>query len=312
MHANASPAKVDHRAVGQFLALCFGLTWSIECAALWMGVRFDEPSAGTAVLAGVMFIPALSAFVVLRLKTGSGRSSAAWRWGPWRPYAVVWLAVPALVTVIYLVSWQLGLAELQASRAAIEQKLAPSLAGTPLPELATFLGIAVVQSLTLGVAVTMLFTFGEEYGWTGFLLPSLLPLGLGRAVLIYGLVWGLWHAPVIVGGFNYPGHPMAGVAMMCLFTVAVGSVQAALLLRYRSVFLTSFLHASINAQGQGVLPMLFTAHPLLGGLVGLVGILVIGAVGVVALMATPGERACRGGVLAGDDHQATAHHRSSV
>ena len=122
----------------------------------------------------------------------------------------------------------------------------------------------------------------------------------------------LRHAPVIVGGFNYPGHPMAGVAMMCLFTVAVGSVQAALLLRYRSVFLTSFLHASINAQGLGVLPILFTAHPLLGGLVGLVGILVIGAVGVVALMTTPGERAWRGGVLAGDDHQATAHHRSSV
>ena len=289
MPAASSLPEVDVRTVGRFLALCFGCTWVIELAALAAGVRFDRPGPiGMALLGGVMFIPALSAFGVLKQKTGSGRSWASWRVGPWRPYAMVWLAVPAVMTVADVVTWQLGLAECRASAAAILQQLPPLPAGRQLPPVPVLLAAVTATSLTGGLLVTMVFTFGEEYGWTGFLLPALLPLGKARAVLIYGVIWGLWHAPLIVGGFNYPGHPIAGLAMMCLFTVAVGSVQCALLLRYRSVFLTSFLHASINSQARGVLALVFTdVDPLLGGLVGLVGCLLIGAVGVAALVTAP-------------------------
>jgi membrane protease YdiL (CAAX protease family) len=78
--------------------------------------------------------------------------------------------------------------------------------------------VLLAQSLTVGVLVTTVPTFGEEFGWTGYLLPRLLPLGRWRAALLYGVAWGLWHAPVIVGGHNYPGHPVAGVLAMCGFT----------------------------------------------------------------------------------------------
>jgi hypothetical protein len=212
---------------------------------------------------------------------------ATWRIGSRVPYLWVWLGVPLAMLSIYGLSCGLGLAEFTLNPAAILSQLPPLPQGKVLPAWPVLLGTVEAVSLTIGVLVTTLFTFGEEYGWTGFLLPSLLPLGKTRAVLLYGTTWGLWHAPLVFGGFNYPGHPIAGIAMMCLFTIAVGSVQCALLLRYRSVFLTSFLHGSINAQGRGALPMLFTGvHPLLGGLVGVIGCLVIGGIGAASLALT--------------------------
>jgi hypothetical protein len=48
--------------------------------------------------------------------------------------------------------------------------------------------------------------FGDEYGWRGYLLPRLLPLGEIRASLILGVVWSLWHLPVLLAGVLYPGN----------------------------------------------------------------------------------------------------------
>ena len=49
---------------------------------------------------------------------------------------------------------------------------------------------------------------GEEAGWRGYLLPKLLEfMKPWKAVLLTGVIWGLWHAPVIACGFNY-GKPL--------------------------------------------------------------------------------------------------------
>ncbi len=136
-------------------------------------------------------------------------------------------------------------------------------------------------SLVAGPFLNLIGTFGEEFGWTGYLLPSLLPLGRWRAVGIYGVIWGLWHAPIIAGGFHYAGHPIIGILFFCAFTTAIGLIQCSLLLRYRSVLLTSFLHGAINAEAMGIWLLLVTGvSTLWGGTVGLVGILVFGCFGI--------------------------------
>ena len=48
--------------------------------------------------------------------------------------------------------------------------------------------------------------FGEEWGWRGYLLPHLLPLGQWPAFLIGGVIWGLWHIPVVTAA-TYAGVP---------------------------------------------------------------------------------------------------------
>jgi uncharacterized protein len=293
-----TPTHVDWRAVRVFLALAFGLAWTLEGAALACGVRFSSLTPGsTALLASVMFTPALAAFVVRRFITREGFATAGLHRGPWRPYLRVWIGIPLLVAVIYALTVLMGLGRFDPTLATLTARMREMAHGQPLPHLPSMpvLSAAILaQSLTLGVLVTSVFTFGEEFGWTGYLLVRLLPLGRWRAALIYGAIWGFWHAPIIAGGFNYPGYPVIGVFMMCGLTSSFALTQTALRLRFDSVLLTSFFHASINNQGLGLLPLLVIGvSPILGGVTGLVGVVVFGSLGAWLLARTPDRLAQR-------------------
>ena len=69
---------------------------------------------------------------------------------------------------------------------------------------------------------------GEELGWRGFLLPKLLPIGQWKAILVSGLIWGFWHAPVIAQGHNFPRHPYWGILVMMFACMLLGGIILAL------------------------------------------------------------------------------------
>ena len=91
----------------------------------------------------------------------------------------------------------------------------------PLPMPSVFLA-AVVQGTVAGFTVNLPFAFGEELGWRGLLLTETRRLGLLKSTLLIGAIWGIWHAPIVVQGHNYPDHPIAGVLMMIAFTHVAG------------------------------------------------------------------------------------------
>ena len=285
---SASRVSVNWRGIAWFLVLCLGLTWSIEIIFLMQGIRFATLTNGTTILlALMMWIPAISAFIVRRWITREGFASANLCIGPWKPYLYLLLGVPCLFLAIYALTCALGLGAFTTDPSAFLKTLPHLPPGKSLPSAPMLLAILGFISLVAGPFINLIGTFGEEFGWTGYLLPSLLPLGRWRAVGIYGVIWGLWHAPIIAGGFNYPGHPIAGVIFMCAFTTALGLIQCSLLLRYRSVLLTSFFHAAINAEARGIWLLLVTGvSTLWGGPVGLVGILIFGGFGIWLLART--------------------------
>jgi len=285
-------ASVEWRGVGAFLALAYGLAWTLEGVALARGVRFTSLTLGTtALLAAVMLTPAIAAFIVRRFITREGFATAGLRRGPWRPYVAVWIGVPLVVVGIYALTILVGLGRFDPTLAPLFARIHEAAQGRTIPHLPPppVLAAAIfAQSLTFGVLITSVFTFGEEFGWTGYLLVRLLPLGRWRAALIYGAIWGLWHAPIIAGGYNYPGHPVLGVVMMCVLTTTFALTQTALRLRYDSVLLTSFFHASNNTQALGVIPMfVIGVAPTLGGVTGIVGIVTFAALGAWVLARTP-------------------------
>jgi hypothetical protein len=238
-----------------------------------------------------MFTPAIAAYIVRRFITREGFATAGLRLGPWRPYLRIWLGVPLLVAGIYALTIFMGLGRFDPTLSTLMARMREVAHGQPLPHLPPLpvLSAAIfAQALMLGVLITSVFTFGEEFGWTGYLLVRLLPLGRWRAALIYGAIWGLWHAPIIAGGYNYPGYPVIGVFMMCALTIAFALTQTALRLRFDSVLLTSFFHASINTQGLGILPMyVIGVSPIFGGITGFVGVAAFGALGAWLLAGTP-------------------------
>lgn len=66
----------------------------------------------------------------------------------------------------------------------------------------------VINIIVVGPLLGLIITFGEEYGWRGFLQTDLTRLGRIRGVFILGVIWGIWHWPVIWMGYNYPGQPL--------------------------------------------------------------------------------------------------------
>lgn len=273
--------SVDWRGVAWFLMICLGSTWGIEIVLLNHGMRFATLTKDTTILlASIMWIPAISAFIVRRWITREGFASANLRIGSWKAYLYVLTAVPCLFLTIYALTCAFGFGVFSTNLSAFLKSLPPLPPGMKLPPAPVLFTKVGLLSVIFGPFINLITTFGEEFGWTGYLLPSLMPLGRWKAVGIYGVIWGLWHAPIIIGGFNYPGHPLTGVIFMCALTTALGTIQCSLLLRYRSVLVTSVLHGAVNAEAHGILPMLVTGiAPLLGGAVGLIGILIFGGFG---------------------------------
>ena len=105
--------------------------------------------------------------------------------------------------------------------------------------------------MLLGPILGLVITFGEEYGWRGYLQSELFKLGRVRGVLLLGVIWGVWHWPLILMGYNYPGHPLLGVVLMTLYTMGLGIVLSYAVLKSGSVLLAAFLHA-LSQPGRGL------------------------------------------------------------
>jgi len=83
-----------------------------------------------------------------------------------------------------------------------------------LPSILTYLG------LVIAIMPAML---GEEYGWRGYLLPTLTPkLGKVQATLIVGIVWGVWHIPSYYLAYSAAGigDPLLLTTLGVLFNIA--------------------------------------------------------------------------------------------
>jgi len=149
---------------------------------------------------------------------------------------------------------------------------ASGLAAVPEWLLLTVVG---VQAVVLGPVLALPIAFGEEYGWRGYLQGELIKLGRVRGILLVGVIWGLWHAPIIAMGHNYPGYPVLGIFLMTLYTIGLGFFLGYAMLKSGSVWLAAFLHG-LNNQ---VAAFLFAAiympdDPVFSFGVGLYGIVV--------------------------------------
>ncbi|MGC3993993.1 MAG: CPBP family intramembrane metalloprotease [Propionicimonas sp.] len=150
-----------------------------------------------------------------------------------------------------------------------------------LPGLWPLLGLAFLGALVAGFTINGAFALGEEYGWRGWLADELRPLGAFWANVLTGVLWGLWHAPLILMGFNYAGYGRIGTAFMIAFCVPMSF----LLWRARqvtgSLLSPAILHGALNGFAGVFSVVLVDANPIAAAPVGVVG---AAAAGVVALV----------------------------
>lgn len=250
---------IERKSINWFLGITVLLSWPIFLAPLALGDM--DPTTKQLSIQGLwaiaMWGPGIAAIIttlfVSKLPFSSLRLNTL---GPKRYYLWAWF-LPILLTLLSgLFTVLFGIAKLDLNFTMIRTAMESATSGGEVP-----VGIVVLSqtllAVTLAPFINMLFTMGEELGWRGFLLPRLLPLGQWKAVLWSGLIWGVWHAPVIVQGHNYPGHPILGVFMMIVFCFLLGAIIAWLYINTKSPWVAALAHGSVNAIA-GV-PILFLA-----------------------------------------------------
>jgi uncharacterized protein len=200
--------------------------------------------------------------------------------GKFRFYLVAWFLPPLLAVLAVAVTVLIGTGTLDPNFTMMKQIVdqAAATTGQSLPVNVLIIS-QLAQGLLFGPIINIVFTMGEELGWRGFLLPKLLPIGQWKTILFSGLIWGVWHAPVILQGRNFPQHPYWGVLVMILGCVLLGAIFSWLYLKTRSPWSAALAHGSVNAWGG--LPMVF----LLPGFDMLYGGIILSLTGCIVLAA---------------------------
>jgi len=116
-----------------------------------------------------------------------------------------------------------------------------------------------VQSLSffvLNLLLTLLiqsipgsiFTLGEEIGWRGYLQKKLTDrYGIKFGLLLLGLIWGYWHFPIILMGYNFPSQPVIGAfLLMPVGTIGMGLFFSYFYIRTKSIWMPTLAHTSLN------------------------------------------------------------------
>jgi membrane protease YdiL (CAAX protease family) len=291
----AGAASVRWSSVALYVALACAFSWTI-----WLGLGALGVDLIIRAPLG-MFGPAIAATLVRGPLRHEGFADAGLRLvardrpgGGWM-YLAAYLVIPLLIAAGIGLSLLIGYQHWTDPVAALEQAIAAQAAAAhrPLPPGDALHQIAqlslisqLVLAFTLGIAVNMIFTFGEEFGWRGYLLPRLAPLGGGWAALLTGVIWGLWHAPLIITtSYNFPGHPWLGALAMVALTTSLSFIYAWLRFRSGSVWPSTLAHAAANAQaGIALLVLAPAGDSLLRPPFGLIAVTPIAVFAVVLLL----------------------------
>lgn len=236
------------RGVWIYIAVLFAITYAIQILAIISG---GEESQLFQPLVGLtMFLPAIGAIIYL-IRTGQGIKYIDWKiTKPW--YFIASLVIPSLITLFGIFLFEkIGWAEnhdYTVDHYTVSDIDMLLLLGQDTQSIyffmANFLVTGVVFSLLTG-----LMTIGEELGWRGFLQKKLLEKnGLLKSLIFLGLLWGFWHFPLIVNGFNYPEYPYWGAFLIFpLSTVFISFFMGWLTINSKSFWPAVFAHGGINS-----------------------------------------------------------------
>jgi len=246
-------SEVDRTKVAEFLAIAFGVSWISAALVYAAGVEYGTLTSSVLVVVFFMWAPALAAVVVQLRRGESMRAGCGLRRGRLGWVVFAWLAPLALVGVtvgvgalLPSVSFSTDIAASLAESGMTDEQIQETVAvleGFPVPLFVVFAAQGLLTGLTINAAAAL----GEELGWRGLLLSELAPLGFWKASAFTGVVWGVWHTPIILQGHNFPDAPLVGVAVMTVWTVAASHVFTYLTVRARSVLAAIFFHGSFNA-----------------------------------------------------------------
>mgnify|MGYP001072317619 CR=1 FL=1 len=294
------PPRVPWGAIGVYVVVSFGLAWLVSLP-IWLNGGPDAeglPMLITVTGMVMMFTPAIAALVaVFAMRVPRGDRLRFLGMWPLRPARrVVWFTVAAVfapIAVVALVTFAasaLGLVRLDlVGFSGYAEMLRAQLAGldpalsSALPPIGLLVALQ-LASIPLGALVNSVFAFGEELGWRGWLVPALRPLGVWPALILSGAIWGLWHSPLILLGYNFGYTDWRGVALMTGGCIAWGVLLGWARLRSASVWPAVVGHGALNAAAGLVVLLAAAGAEVDMGVVGPLGLVAWGVIAVITVI----------------------------
>lgn len=286
----------------QFIILTFLLSWTLAAAMWFRGINLNSPE-GLVMTLMYMCIPAISTIIVQRFLYKEklvDPLQIKFKMTPW--FWVAWLLPLLLAGITFGIS--LALPDVQFSTSLdsfIERiKVAGELSDEQVTEFKGQLSqippilvilVTAIQALLVGISVNAVAALGEELGWRGLLQKELNVGGFWKSSLLIGCIWGLWHAPIIAMGHNYPDHPMIGIGMMILWCMSMAPTIGYIRLKAQSVIAAAIFHGTINAVYGITIMYLTGGNDLLIGFSGAAGILAFSFVSIALFLYDRGQLA---------------------
>lgn len=245
-----------------FVLIAYGASWGIGFFAMAQGITLDglladgQLTAGQllsmGLLAFYMWMPALAAFFTCAI-TGQGlrtvttrlrlkKDSLRWCLAGWAaPFLAA--AVGAGTYFLFFPERFDGLAHLRVALTSVT--------GSGLPAAVLLLGLIFLLAAAVPFSALLSGPLGEEIGWRGYLYPALCRwMPRWRAMLVSGMIWGVWHTPLLIMGWDYGtgywGYPIGGIAVLTLCLVCLGAFQCWLTDRSGSIWPCTLLHSALN------------------------------------------------------------------
>ena len=192
----------------------------------------------------LMWSVALSS-IICRLVFREGFKDVSFRFGGRRTlaYIAAGLVFPVVVGILsYGTAWLTGLA-----------------AFTSPP--GGFFG-GLLLAVTVTTALGCITTTGEEIGWRGYMLTRLIDAGVPRPVLASGVIWTLWHAPLIIVGLYQVGGgtPLLGLLGFAATTTSAAFLLARVRLATGSIWPAVVLHGAWNSVIQSAFDPAVAGH----------------------------------------------------
>ena len=269
--------------IGLFIGITFFLSWLMAILFFLLGGRWNTPVA-TIIGVAYMFVPMVSAIIVQKylykepLKKPLGISFKLNRW-----FLVAWFLPPIIAFAAIGISLLFPQVEYSSEMAGLLEKfrgiLPPETLEQMESQMATFpvhpIWIALGQGLIAGITINAVAGFGEELGWRGFLQRELGYMGFWKSSTLIGIIWGIWHAPIILQGHNYPQHRIEGVFMMIVFCLLLAPIISYVRLKAKSVIAAAILHGSLNGTAGLAIMVVKGGSDLLVGVTGAAGFIIL-------------------------------------
>lgn len=225
--------------ISAFVVLTFALS-SIFCALIIASGQVA--GAGGMYATGIMWCPACAALLLSR---GDKLHQLGWKWGQSRWQLLAYALPLGFATIAYAIVWLTGMGGV-----GNPEFIRSALAKMHLSQLSPALNVwlYVVLLAIYGVIRSMANALGEEIGWRGFLTPLLVArYGFTRGSLTVGLIWAIYHLPVLLFADYNAGTPW-WFSLPCFFALVIAEslIMAWLRLRSGSLWTGVVLHASHN------------------------------------------------------------------